>query len=204
MQEIYKDIKGYEGLYQVSNLGNVKSLSRNKILISDKYTNNATTYHRITLCKNGVTKRFLVHRLVATVFINNPENKPQVNHIDNNGSNNIYTNLEWVTASENMQHSVKQGRQIKCQTAATKAAITPNYIRYTKIYTDKLGERFIAYYATKNVITLRGKPRAAVKYLCKTCGTERIAATSWKELTIHDGQCPNCSLHIEVLDEDIV
>ena len=67
-------------------------------------------YLCVSLCNNGFSKSFNVHRIIAEAFIPNPENKPQVNHIDNNGLNNNYTNLEWATHSENMIHASKQGR----------------------------------------------------------------------------------------------
>lgn len=116
--EIFKVIKGYEGLYEVSNLGRVKSLpkgngngNRERILKNEICVKNHTSYNRVSFSKNGVVKRFLVHRLVAIAFIPNLYNKPAINHIDNNGLNNSIDNLEWVTLSENMIHSAKQGRQ---------------------------------------------------------------------------------------------
>jgi len=115
MKEIFKDVKGYEGQYQVSNLGNVYSTPKdgkpNKMLKQEVSKRSCTNYRRVTLSKEGKTKRFQVHRLVAQTFIPNTEEKPYVNHIDNNGENNSVSNLEWVTHSENMQHSAKQGRQ---------------------------------------------------------------------------------------------
>lgn len=116
MQEIWKDIPGYENLYQVSNLGRVKSLciihnkkvDTSKTLIR-KLSYNILGYQFIGLRKNGSRKQFYVHRLVATLFIPNPDNKPQVNHIDGNKSNNIVSNLEWVTISENQRHAVRIG-----------------------------------------------------------------------------------------------
>lgn len=118
MTEIFKDIPNYEGLYQVSNLGNVKSLpkgdgngNRTRLLKQEIISANHTSYRRVTLSKEGKVKRFQVHRLVALVFLSNPEDKPHVNHIDNDGSNNIVTNLEWCTAQENMAHSSSQSRQ---------------------------------------------------------------------------------------------
>ena len=119
MKEIWKDIKGYEGLYQVSNLGRVKSLER-KVLRSDgtslaiserilKLGKNARGYLSVQLCANGIVKCFRVYRLVAQAFIPNPDNKPQVNHIDGNKQNNRADNLEWATRSENMQHAYKTG-----------------------------------------------------------------------------------------------
>ena len=118
--EVWKDITGYEGLYQVSNIGNVKrlpatitALSRwgtlrqmkfegKKINISHK---SGSGYPIVTLSKNGKTKIFSIHRLVAIEFITNPKNLNQVNHKDGNKSNNSYQNLEWCTHSENMKHS---------------------------------------------------------------------------------------------------
>lgn len=118
-EEIWKDIEGYEGLYQVSNLGRFKSVFRYfKILKCTKYKDG---YVRVDLYKNGKVKRYLAHRLVAQTFIPNPQNKPQVNHIDENKENNCIENLEWCTRSENMNHgtamlrtAMSQGKPIIC------------------------------------------------------------------------------------------
>ena len=112
--EIWKDIQGYEGQYQVSNYGRIKSLSR-KI-------SNGTGYYisKEKILKGHVNtkgyiqvelqgKPLLVHRLVAEAFIENPYDKPQVNHIDGDKSNNMTTNLEWVTNGENQIHAYKNG-----------------------------------------------------------------------------------------------
>ena len=119
MEEVYRDIIGYEGKYQVSNLGNVKSLpkgdgngNKERLLKQEINKRKHTNYRRVSLSSNGNVKRFLVHRLVGEAFIANPDNKPQINHIDNNGENNNSNNLEWVTGSENMIHAEKQGRNI--------------------------------------------------------------------------------------------
>lgn len=103
MEEIWKDIKGYEGLYEISNLGNVKS---SKILKKELCKNG---YFRIKLFKNGKGKRFLIHRLVAIAFIPNQDDKPQVNHRDGNKQNNNVNNLEWVTSKENNIHAHRAG-----------------------------------------------------------------------------------------------
>lgn len=118
MEELWKDIKGYEGLYQVSNLGNVKSLER---LVYNQHNNyikperilkprrKEDGYLQVYLYNNG-KKQAYVHRLVAESFIPNTDNKAQVNHIDFNKENNIVENLEWVTAVENLRHYRKSDK----------------------------------------------------------------------------------------------
>lgn len=109
--ESYLPIQGYEGLYEVSNLGNVRSLPGGRRLgIVLKQIIRITRYRFVFLCKNGMTKSFAVHRLVGKAFIPNPDNKPMINHIDNDPSNNKVSNLEWVTSKENMHHAMKQDR----------------------------------------------------------------------------------------------
>lgn len=111
MQEIWVDIENYEGLYQVSNYGNVKSLpnppyKKGKIL---KPTINSAGYYKVELYKDGKSKIFYVHRLVALTFIPNFDNKPQVNHRNGNKKINDVSNLEWVSESENQKHAVLIG-----------------------------------------------------------------------------------------------
>lgn len=98
MKEIFKDIKGYEGLYQVSNYGNVKSLKNNIIKKPSKLPKG---YLQMRLSKNGKCKYISIHRLVAQAFIPNPQFKPCVNHKDCNPQNNCVDNLEWCTYKEN-------------------------------------------------------------------------------------------------------
>ena len=112
MSEMWKDIEGYEGIYQVSNLGRVKSLSRNtknqyrnSEIVKSKEIRNG--YYSVTLFKNEKGKHFTIHRLVAKAFIPNPYNKPQINHIDGNKLNNNVSNLEWCTQQENTIHAYK-------------------------------------------------------------------------------------------------
>lgn len=118
MEEIWKDIKDYVGLYQVSNLGRVKSLKRRvkkwngyrmigEKILKSKLDKNG--YCLITLCKNNIDKTFKMHRLVAQSFIPNPQNKPEINHKNNQKQKNYVKNLEWVTSKENKQHSIKNG-----------------------------------------------------------------------------------------------
>ena len=105
--EEWKKIDDYEN-YEISNLGFIRSFNygRIKILITDEQKNG---YLRIGLWENNKKKKFLIHRLVATAFIPNPENKSQVNHIDGNKKNNRLENLEWNTSSENIIHAYKTG-----------------------------------------------------------------------------------------------
>ena len=103
-KEIWKDIKGYEGWYQVSNLGNVKSLNRGN-RNGRKLVPNSGRYKGVFLCMNGSKLRRNIHRLVAETFLKNIENKPFVNHKDGNKFNNEASNLEWCTHYENMKHA---------------------------------------------------------------------------------------------------
>lgn len=104
VQEVWKDIEGYEGLYQVSNLGRVKSFVKSRSKIKS-LSNDKDGYLLCVLHKFNKKRTFKVHRLVAMSFIPNPENKSQVNHKDGNKHNNIVDNLEWVTPVENMYHA---------------------------------------------------------------------------------------------------
>lgn len=125
--EIWKDIAGYENLYEISNYGNVRAKYREFIgkdgklkkyherMLKPDTSVLKRGYVRVTLSKDYVVTRFQVHRLVAEAFIPNPDNKPFVNHIDNNGLNNHVSNLEWCTHSENMIHAQKQGRLFNSQ-----------------------------------------------------------------------------------------
>lgn len=122
MIEVWEDVKGYEGLYQISNLGNIKSVNRavkrvtndkehivvfhGKILkphISDR------GYLRLKLSKNGIEKTHKIHKLVAIAFVNNPNGYCEVNHKDGNKSNNHVDNLEWCSRSQNVRHAVNLG-----------------------------------------------------------------------------------------------
>lgn len=103
--EIWKDIKGYEGYYQISSMGKVKNLNTGKILIGDK---NRIGYRRVTLY-TPIQKRFFVHRLVAFHFVEGYCEGLVVNHKDGNKTNNSAENLEWVTKSENDLHAFKLG-----------------------------------------------------------------------------------------------
>jgi hypothetical protein len=115
--EVWKDVVGYEGIYQVSNLGNVKRISKTRG-VNIKYKNdyilkpmdNGKGYLRVKLTNNGISKRVMLHRIIAEAFIPNIYNKKVVNHINCNLKDNSINNLEWCTQSENCLHAVKLGR----------------------------------------------------------------------------------------------
>lgn len=107
--EIWKNIAGYEG-YQVSSLGNVRSLRRKTPHVLKPCRNLHSAYLQVWLFKKHRKKdQLFIHRLVAKAFVPNPENKPQVNHVNGNKFDNRAENLEWVTASENQRHAVAIG-----------------------------------------------------------------------------------------------
>lgn len=118
--EIWKDIPGYEGFYKISSFGNIKSLPRLVKRCNSIYpiqgrnvkTHNHQGYLKVGLSKNGVDTKYLVHRLVALAFIPNLYNKPYINHINSQPSDNRVENLEWCTQSENNFHAYRFGRKL--------------------------------------------------------------------------------------------
>ena len=154
IQEVWKDVKGFEGLYQVSDQGNVRSIFTE---IKDK--NGVAKKHKPQILKQSMTttgykkveirnleskrKSMKVHRLVATAFIPNPENKPFINHIDSNPINNKLSNLEWCTGSENLYHAYK---------TRSKKSYTHDTEKIKKLYADYLKSKSIFEVASKNNI----------------------------------------------------
>ncbi len=130
--EIWKDIRGYEGYYQISNCGSVKNLQTGKLLIGDK---NSMGYKRVILYK-PIKKRFFVHRLVAIHFCDGYKDNLVVNHIDGDKSNNKAENLEWITRSENDLHAFKLGLR----------KTYPCLFKYTVLCYDKNTMKFIKEY----------------------------------------------------------
>ena len=107
MEEIWRDIKGFEGKYMVSNLGRVKSLNYNKTGKEKimKGVPDGYGYFQLSLCKEGKVKNCRINRLVAQAFIPNPDNLPEVNHKDKIRTNNRVDNLEWCTTQYNVEYS---------------------------------------------------------------------------------------------------
>lgn len=106
MDEIWKDIEGYEGLYQVSNLGRIKITRNGKERITIGVLDKTTGYRKFSLHNHGKEKKFLVHRLVAKVFIPNIDNKPEIDHINTIRDDNRVDNLRWVTRKENRNNPI--------------------------------------------------------------------------------------------------
>lgn len=109
MQEIWKDIKGYEGIFQVSDSGRVRRFKKNKITIL-KGSIDRKGYRYVRLSVKNKKRRVLIHRLVAQAFCYKPIGCDLVNHLDNNPFNNCASNLEWTTPKGNTLHALKQGR----------------------------------------------------------------------------------------------
>lgn len=121
MNEIWKDIEGYEGEYQVSNLGRVRSLDKELPVFGNKgtkirrgiikrFNTSHSGYRYVMLCSKGVCKNIRVHRLVAQAFIPNPDNMPEVNHKDEDKTNNRADNLEWCSPKYNCNYGTRKER----------------------------------------------------------------------------------------------
>ena len=166
MEEIWKDIKNYEGLYIVSNLGNIKSFVRYKDGKILKPQKNKKGYLQILLYKNGKPSTKKVHRLVAETFLDNFYDKPQVNHIDGNKENNNVANLEMVTNSENQIHAYKNNLE------------KPKFKRKIKQY-DKMGNYIQTY---EYAINAKNKTGIDESSIIKCCRGKRKTAGNyiWK------------------------
>lgn len=133
MNEIWKDIKGYKGIYMISNHGKLKSFNRNKK--GKILKRGSEPYHTVCLCNEGHKIKY-VHLLVAEYFIDNPLNKKHVNHKDGNKLNNHYTNLEWSTKKEDVQHAYdtglitqKKGGECTASKKVNKYNVNGNFIK---------------------------------------------------------------------------
>lgn len=122
-RELWKPIDGFEDRYEISNLGRVRNSQRNRIRRC-RVINRG--YEEIKLAKNGKVQSFLVHRLVATAFCENPQGFEVVNHIDNNPLNNNANNLEWVTQKANVHHAAKIGVFKICGVVRSDGVVYPS------------------------------------------------------------------------------
>ena len=154
--EIWKDIEDFEGYYEVSSLGRIRN-SRTGLLRRFSLQGNHK-YYIVNLWKNNVSYSRLVHRIVAKAFIPNPNNKPQVNHLDKNGLNNDISNLEWVTCSENHLHAFKNGRVGSKSRLGEKISLVSKF-RY--VYWDSNRSKW------KSSIKVNGKNHNIGRYNCE-------------------------------------
>lgn len=183
--EVFADIRGYEGYYQVSNYGNVRSLDR---VIKEKTGKTQTLkgrilkqrinpggYHYIELGKNGTKATFAVHQLVAQAFLSNPNKKPIVNHIDGNRLNNSLSNLEWATYSENLEHAYKAGLR---RAVSIEAVGNKNYKRKLK------PEQVVEIRRLLAAGSLTHKEIATKFSVARSTVTEIKSGRRWKHLNI--------------------
>ena len=183
----FKNIPGYEGNYQICNLGMVHSTPKDgkpiRFLKEEIIKANHTNYRRVSLSKHGKVKRFAVHRLVAQAFVPNPDNKPDVNHKDSNGENNHYSNLEWVTHSENMIHGYALGNT---STSLHKNGQTTKKLKEKATrerLTTLLEDRLVYIHPAEN-------GRTYVDFVCKSCITVTKGRTD--ATTTNSGYCASC------------
>jgi len=162
--EIWKDIEDYKGLYQVSNLGRVRSLDRvdaNKHyrkgrVIAYSISSSGLGYRQVSLWRDGNRENRLVHRLVASAFLDNHDNLPQVNHKDENKENNAVSNLEWCSESYNVMYGTRNERMAKTEGR-------PVYV------IDNLGHRYV-FRSVKMASELLGLDRRA---MCRCLNDKR-------------------------------
>lgn len=144
--EEWKEIPGYEGLYEVSNIGNVRNIRRNTLL---RFSNNQG-YTQVYLYKNGIRKGLKVHKIVAQAFLPNPDNLPMINHKDEDKTNNNVTNLEWCDAKYNVNYGHRTENAIN--TRVKNGYADPNFIgfglnekeymkEYNRIYYERNREK---------------------------------------------------------------
>jgi len=191
MKEIWKSIEGYEGLYQVSNLGSFKSLERK---VRSKYAIRTVKekilkqflskygYLTVGLSKNCKTKRYQSHRLVAIAFISNPNNYPMVNHKDENRSNPKANNLEWCTSKYNNNYGTKIERYVKTRTGVftekMKECIRKAAVKNSiKVYQYSLKWEFVREWDS---MTLAQKEGFRVDGISRCCKGKRIKHKGYK------------------------
>lgn len=172
MEEIWKDVKGFEGLYQVSNLGRIKSYAHKvkcrggfRVQPSKILTNCFDgNYYHVTLFKTNKRKLLLVHRIVAMAFLDNHENKRTVNHIDGNKQNNKVDNLEWATYSENIKHAFSTGLNMPHDGGTSKPILeydlNGNFVREYKSINDAAR---VLHISTGNIWSVLNKKTKQIK-----------------------------------------
>lgn len=167
--EKWRDVVGYEGLYQVSNMGRLKSLHYEKSVILNPRTA-SDGYINVTLTRNGEKKYFRLHILVAQAFIPNPDNLPVVHHDDDNKANCRADNLHWTTHSENTKLAYESG--------AAKSGCKHHYAKFTSEQVKEIRESYIPYDSEFGARALARKLNVNIKTIYKI-----INGTSYKDVT---------------------
>lgn len=173
--EEWRDIVGYKGIYQVSNLGNIKSIERTRIngrRYKEKFlfTHLINGYAVVSLFKNGKQKNYKVHRLVAQAFIPNPFNKPCVDHIDTNKMNNKSDNLKWVTYQENSDNPISSRRQKNAVSMTGRKAVVQydrNKVLLNTFPSEALAEKITGVKASSICNCCKGRIKTAGGYIWK-------------------------------------
>ena len=184
MEEEWKDIPGYEGLYQASSLGRIKSLPRNDEIprwkgystIRKQFIKNK--YYQVNLSKNGRTRWHAVHRLVALAFLPNPNNYPQVNHKDEIQTNNNVSNLEWCDQKYNMNYGTVKHR-------ISHSKLTRDY--KTKVIQIKDGKPIAIFNSSYDAQRKTGIEPAAICKVCRGIPKYKTAGGyEWRRVNIGD------------------
>lgn len=184
IEEKWKPVSGYNGLYKVNNLGRVVSIGYIKIKVTDPYRprirndreifghNGGKGYRFVTLKRNGSEKHIYIHRMVAAHFLRNPNNEPEVNHKYGNKRNNAVWNLEWGTRSKNIRHSHKHGFH-----KSQKGKLTSRS-RITRQY-DKNGH-FINRYQSQTIAGIETGVKRNLIWLCVNGYQKTAGGYIWK------------------------
>ena len=177
--EVWKDIEGYEGLYQVSDLGRVRSLDRvvrganaystdYTIRLKGRILNKGTAlngYQFVVLSKEGKHKHATVHRLVAEAFIPNPDNLPEINHKDENKANNVVSNLEWCDRSYNVNYGTSlEKRSRKCFKCIEQLTLDGQHVAYYESVAELVRQSNGKYKANNIYMAARGDNESSYGY----------------------------------------
>lgn len=174
-KQIWKDIPGYEGKYQVSNTGKVRSLNYNNTGKTEvlKPCISNMGYKLINLWKNGKGKNYLIHRLVALAFIPNPNNYPMINHKDENPKNNAVWNLEWCTPQYNINYGTRNERASNSMKGKYKGKNNPSAKSVLMFTLD--GEFIRRFECVRDANEYLGKPRNSVNINMNAKGKSKSA-----------------------------
>lgn len=195
MQEIFKPIKNYEEKYEISTHGRVKSLicrtSSEPQLLKLQTNNKGYVYVELS----QPSKKYFIHRLVAETFLDNPTNLPLVNHLDNNPSNNLVTNLEWCTQSQNLKHAQNQGRLLEAQRAGGITTTTNNKLMATSLAKSLINTTYHAWKVTSYVGTKCIGPSLEREYVLCTCACGTTAEIYYASILsgVASKSCTKCA-----------